>query len=105
MMIHNPNAVVVNALVVSIPPGPVVHTACGFLAGSAGALAAYPIDYVKSQLQTETGRMKYSGGLECAVDIVKEDGIMALYRGVPVQVSYIQTTWTALAPKCRKSQP
>eukprot|EP00980_Cylindrotheca_fusiformis_P014965 scaffold4095_cov117-Cylindrotheca_fusiformis.AAC.22 len=69
-----------------LPPPAVVQTACGFVAGSAGAIAAYPIDFVKSQLQTEAGRAKYSGGLEAAVDIVKEGGPMALYRGVPVQV-------------------
>jgi hypothetical protein len=73
----------VNALL--LPPA-VVRTACGFVAGSAGAIAAYPIDFVKSQLQTEAGRAKYSGGLEAALDIVKEDGLVALYRGLPVQV-------------------
>lgn len=68
-----------------LPPA-LVRTACGFVAGSAGAIAAYPIDFVKSQLQTEAGRAKYSGGVEAALDIVKEDGPMALYRGVLVQV-------------------
>lgn len=58
----------------------IVHTACGFVAGSAGAIAAYPIDYVKSQLQTEAGRAKYSGGLQAAYEIVREDGFLALYR-------------------------
>ena len=70
-----------------VVPSVVVHTACGFVAGSAGAIAAYPIDFVKSQLQTEAGRAKYSGGLDAAINIVKEDGILSLYRGVPVQVS------------------
>jgi solute carrier family 25 aspartate/glutamate transporter 12/13 len=69
-----------------IPPAAVVHTACAFVAGSAGAVAAYPIDFVKSQLQTEEGRAKYSGGLEAAMDIVKEDGVLALYRGVMVNI-------------------
>ena len=95
-----------------LPPA-VVHTACGFVAGSAGAIAAYresnqawhsrkkrqskfsnlpfveyniAIDFVKSQLQTEAGRAKYSGGVEAALDIVQKDGILALYRGVIVQV-------------------
>ena len=63
-----------------------VHTACGFVAGSAGAIAAYPIDYVKSQLQTEEGRAKYDGGVEAAVDIVASDGPFALYRGVGVNI-------------------
>ena len=70
-----------------VPPS-VVHTACGFVAGSAGAIAAYPIDFVKSQLQTEEGRAKYNGGVEAAVDIVKHEpgGVFALYRGVGVNI-------------------
>ena len=84
-------AILADALM--LPPA-VVHTACGFVAGSAGAIAAYPIDFVKSQLQTEAGRAKYSGGLEAALDIVKEDGPLALYRGVPVQVRVAKTKMT-----------
>jgi solute carrier family 25 aspartate/glutamate transporter 12/13 len=68
-----------------IPPV-VVHTVCGFVAGSAGAFAAYPFDFVKSQLQTEAGRAKYSGGMEAAVDIVNTGGPLALYRGVMVNI-------------------
>jgi solute carrier family 25 aspartate/glutamate transporter 12/13 len=68
-----------------IPPV-VIHTACGFVAGSAGAFAAYPFDFVKSQLQTEVGRAKYSGGMEAAVDIVNTGGPLALYRGVMVNI-------------------
>lgn len=64
----------------------VVHTVCGFVGGSAGALAAYPFDFVKSQLQTEAGRAKYSGGMEAAVDIVNTGGPLALYRGVMVSI-------------------
>ena len=67
-------------------PSAVVHTACGFVAGSAGAIAAYPIDYVKSQLQTEAGRAKYTGGMEAALDIVQTGGPFALYRGVMVNI-------------------
>jgi solute carrier family 25 aspartate/glutamate transporter 12/13 len=64
----------------------VVHTAVGALAGSAGALAVYPIDYVKSQLQTEQGRAKYEGGWDAAIDIVQTQGPLALYRGVWVNI-------------------
>jgi solute carrier family 25 aspartate/glutamate transporter 12/13 len=67
-------------------PPVLVHTVCGFVGGSAGALAAYPFDFVKSQLQTEAGRAKYSGGVEAAVDIVNTGGPLALYRGVMVSI-------------------
>jgi solute carrier family 25 aspartate/glutamate transporter 12/13 len=71
-----------NALV---PPA-VVHITCGFVAGSAGAIVAYPFDYVKSQLQTEYGRAKYSGGFEAAIDIMKTGGPFALFRGVLINI-------------------
>ncbi|KAI2508356.1 hypothetical protein MHU86_6030 [Fragilaria crotonensis] len=68
-----------------IPPF-VIHTAAGAIAGSAGALAAYPIDYVKSQLQTERGRAEYQNGWDAAFRIVQQDGPTALYRGAWVNV-------------------
>jgi solute carrier family 25 aspartate/glutamate transporter 12/13 len=70
---------------VIVPPF-LIHTAAGALAGSAGALAAYPIDYVKSQLQTERGRAEYQNGWDAAFRIVQQDGPTALYRGAWVNV-------------------
>jgi len=68
-------------------PTALVHTFIGAIAGSAGAFAVYPIDYVKSQLQTEAGRAKWkSGGIEAALDICKTTGPMSLYRGVLVNL-------------------
>jgi solute carrier family 25 aspartate/glutamate transporter 12/13 len=77
------NIALVNALI----PAPVVHTVVGAIAGSAGALAAYPIDFVKSQLQTEQGRIKYKGGFDAAIQICRTEGSpFALYRGVAVNI-------------------
>lgn len=71
-----------------VTPPAFTHASIGFLAGSAGAICAYPIDYVKSQLQTEEGRLKYRDGWHCAMDIVKTSpsGPLALYRGVLLNV-------------------
>ena len=69
-----------------VPPPALVHTAVGAIAGSTGAVAAYPIDFVKSQLQTEEGRRKYKGGFDAARDIVATSGPLALYRGLMVNV-------------------
>eukprot|EP00546_Thalassionema_frauenfeldii_P014007 CAMPEP_0178930160 /NCGR_PEP_ID=MMETSP0786-20121207/21057_1 /TAXON_ID=186022 /ORGANISM="Thalassionema frauenfeldii, Strain CCMP 1798" /LENGTH=313 /DNA_ID=CAMNT_0020606609 /DNA_START=124 /DNA_END=1065 /DNA_ORIENTATION=+ len=52
----------------------------------AGALAAYPMDYVKSQLQTEKGRQKYKDGFDAARDILQQGGPLAFYRGCWVNV-------------------
>mmetsp|Transcript_25642 Transcript_25642/g.36165 ORF Transcript_25642/g.36165 Transcript_25642/m.36165 type:complete len:438 (-) Transcript_25642:2086-3399(-) len=73
---------------VAVPPPAVVHIAIGFVAGSSGAIAAYPFDYVKSQLQTEKGRTKWNNGWEAACDIVQTEkgGPFALYRGVMVNI-------------------
>ena len=68
-----------------VPPA-LVHTAVGAIAGSTGAIAAYPIDFVKSQLQTEEGRLKYKGGFDAAKDIIATSGPFALYKGLMVNV-------------------
>lgn len=70
-----------------IPPPALVQAGIGAAAGSAGALASYPIDYVKAQLQTEAGRAKYSSGMDAALSIIKKHATpLALYRGAAVQV-------------------
>ena len=71
----------------ALVPAALVHTCVGAIAGSAGAFAVYPIDYVKSQLQTEAGRAKWkSGGVEAAVDICRTSGPLAFYRGVLINL-------------------
>mmetsp|Transcript_20566 Transcript_20566/g.30208 ORF Transcript_20566/g.30208 Transcript_20566/m.30208 type:complete len:317 (-) Transcript_20566:181-1131(-) len=68
-------------------PAPVVNTLIGAVAGAAGAFTVYPIDYVKTHLQTESAAILYpNGGYDAARSIVTEEGILALYRGVGTQV-------------------
>ena len=71
-----------------VPPPSLIHTAVGAIAGSTGAIAVYPIDFVKSQLQTEEGRRKYKGGFDAAKDIIQTSphGPFALYKGLMVNV-------------------
>jgi len=70
-----------------VPPPPfVVSTAAGSAAGSVGAFAVYPIDYVKTQLQSSRGA-QYSGGVDAVTQIVSEGGLFALYRGCGTQVA------------------
>jgi solute carrier family 25 aspartate/glutamate transporter 12/13 len=66
-------------------PDPIIHFSCGAVAGSAGAVAAYPFDYIKSQMQTAYGREKYENGLDALVDTVQRNPLH-LYKGVGVQV-------------------
>lgn len=69
-------------------PAPIVDTCIGAIAGGIGAFCVYPIDFVKTQLQTESGRKKYNqGGLETFQQIIKDEGsFFNLYRGVWVQI-------------------
>ena len=74
---------------VAVPHFPValVHTGIGAASGATGAFVCYPIDLVKTKVQTEIGRAKYGkNSLQCALDIVQTSGPLALYRGVLVQI-------------------
>jgi Mitochondrial carrier protein len=84
---------------------PILHFGAGAVAGGVGAVAAYPFDYVKSQLQTPYGKERWGpggtktaegesvggggaggGGLQCAWDTLVEYGPQRFYKGVTIQV-------------------
>ena len=84
---------------------PILHFGAGAVAGGVGAIAAYPFDYIKSQLQTPYGKQRWGtapstgepadtegggggggGGLQCAWDTLREYGPQRFYKGVTVQV-------------------
>ena len=69
-------------------PAPIMNTMLGGIAGGIGAISVYPIDFVKTQLQTETGRIKYNKGvIDTFIQIIKEEGgFFGLYRGAWVQL-------------------
>lgn len=57
---------------------------CGSLAGAVGQTVAYPFDTVKKRLQAQalgSGEHYYSGSLDCARRVVRDEGVLALYRG------------------------
>lgn len=72
-------------------PSALVHTGICAASGATGAFVCYPIDLVKTKIQTEIGRAKYGrDSIRCAWDIVlSKDGPLALYRGVLVQIAGI----------------
>jgi hypothetical protein len=67
-------------------PDPMVHFSIGALAGGVGAVAAYPCDYIKSQLQTGQGKDRYQNNGWKAFCETLTDHPMQLYKGVGVQV-------------------
>lgn len=68
-----------------ILPDPVIHFSVGAVAGGMGAVAAYPFDYIKSQMQTEFGSQRFDNGWHAFTSTLAENP-WNLYRGVGVQV-------------------
>lgn len=67
-------------------PDPVIHFSIGAVAGGMGAFAAYPFDYIKSQMQTELGAQQYNNNGWHAFTATVQENPFKLYRGVGVQV-------------------
>jgi hypothetical protein len=65
-------------------PTPIIEFSLSAVAGGAGAFAAYPFDYIKSQMQTESGKAKYKNSWDCVRDTLEQGGPLLLYRGVVV---------------------
>ncbi|KAJ5073268.1 substrate carrier family protein a [Anaeramoeba ignava] len=55
----------------------------GSLAGAFGQTISYPFDVIRKrlQIQRKSGKQEYSGMIDCAVKIVKDEGFTGLYKG------------------------
>jgi len=73
----------------AILPDPAIHFSVGAVAGATGAIAAYPFDYIKSQMQTEYGAKTYKNGMDAFVTTITQKNPLDLYKGVGVQVAGI----------------
>ena len=62
----------------------------GSIAGSVGATAVYPIDLVKTRLQNQrstlVGEVLYKNFWDCLFKVIKWEGYLGLYRGLPPQL-------------------
>ena len=57
----------------------------GGLTGAINIMIVFPTEFVKTQLQLDTGREKtYTGSLDVVRQTVKQRGVTGLYRGVQV---------------------
>jgi len=57
----------------------------GGLTGAINIMIVFPTEFVKTQLQLDTGREKtYTGSLDVVKQTVKQRGVTGLYRGVQV---------------------
>lgn len=59
-----------------------LHILCSVIAGLSSALAATPFDLVKTRIMTQNPAAPiYRGTLHCMSCIVREEGVLALWRG------------------------
>ncbi|KAJ1664344.1 mitochondrial aspartate-glutamate transporter agc1 [Coemansia sp. RSA 1813] len=62
----------------------------GAIAGGIGAAVVYPIDLVKTRMQNQrvavVGEMLYKNSIDCFRKVVRNEGILGLYRGLGPQL-------------------
>ena len=68
----------------------IYHFSVGALAGAFGATAVYPIDLVKTRMQNQrstlVGQLRYLNSWDCAKKVVRNEGILGMYRGLLPQL-------------------
>lgn len=75
------------------PISPLVRIVAGGLAGTVATVATYPLDLVRTRLSVQTipgqGAIyasRYRGMWHCLCSITREEGFMALYKGMGVSI-------------------
>ncbi|KAJ2557845.1 mitochondrial aspartate-glutamate transporter agc1 [Coemansia sp. RSA 1933] len=62
----------------------------GAIAGGIGAAVVYPIDLVKTRMQNQrvavVGEMMYKNSIDCFRKVIRNEGILGLYRGLGPQL-------------------
>lgn len=68
----------------------IYHFAMGSVAGALGATTVYPIDLVKTRMQNQriiiVGEMVYKNSIDCFFKVIRNEGILGLYRGLGPQL-------------------
>ncbi|KAJ2844213.1 mitochondrial aspartate-glutamate transporter agc1, partial [Coemansia brasiliensis] len=68
----------------------VYNFAVGAVAGGIGAAVVYPIDLVKTRMQNQraavVGEMLYKNSIDCFRKVIRNEGILGLYRGLGPQL-------------------
>merc|ERR1712050_133468 len=65
----------------SLAAHPLYNGAAGAFAGAVSVLATMPQDTVKTRMQGEEAKKLYKGTVDCAMQILKKDGIAFFYAG------------------------
>jgi solute carrier family 25 aspartate/glutamate transporter 12/13 len=78
---------VAHARCVTIVPHAVVQLGLAGLAGALGAICVYPIDLVKTRLQSTVGGTSYGNAFEVVDEMMtNEGGLPALFKGIRPQL-------------------
>jgi len=67
---------------------PIQTAACGAFAGGVSVLLFQGLDVVKSRMQGLDGA-KYTSSLHCTRELIKNEGVLALYKGVGPRLSRV----------------
>lgn len=65
----------------SLETNPIYNGAAGAVAGAVSVLCTMPQDTIKTRMQGEEAKKLYKGTMDCAVQIMKNDGFMFFYSG------------------------
>lgn len=65
----------------SLEAHPLYNGAAGAIAGAVSVLCTMPQDTVKTRMQGEEAKKLYKGTVDCAMQIMKNDGFMQFYAG------------------------
>jgi len=77
---------------------PIYNGAAGFLAGCGSVVATQPADCVKSRMQGEQAKQLYSGTVDCAMKMLKNEGPTAFFAGsIPRMVQVGMTSGISFA--------
>ena len=64
------------------------NLASGGFGGAAAALVTYPLDFTRTRLAADIGRVRkerlYLGTVDCVQKVIKTDGVKGIYRGISV---------------------
>merc|ERR1719235_690112 len=77
---------------------PIYNGAAGFLAGCGSVILTQPQDCVKSRMQGEAAKELYSGTVDCAMKMMKNEGPVSFFAGsIPRMVQVGMTSGISFA--------
>merc|ERR1712019_286087 len=77
---------------------PLYNGSAGFLAGCGSVLLTQPQDCVKSRMQGEAAKELYSGTVDCAMKMLKQEGPTSFFAGsIPRMVQVGMTSGISFA--------